>query len=506
MEKKWSFVDLDGTLLSKRKNITKGSLKAIKNYLDANNELVLCTGRWPVSTHNFNMQLEKYSGKKLSYFISLNGAYIYDLKNNAPLFVESIRWDVFEKLLMIQKKFKVAMWIYSLDGIKDKIIYAKKIPFKKIVSKFNFGVVKNYNHDLLKNDPKIKILFMSFNKKKINKVYEWLKTSFYDYLTVIKTSKHNIEITNKSIDKGSGLRFIQKHAKINTKSIYTFGDSGNDVAMFKEAAFRFSFGCKNKELMNNSNFVYKNNKHLKNAFDSITLQKNCSFKENTNLCIQFEQLKSIKNKLYFSKYLLFWQFVVNGNMLIIESKNYPYWVVANIFENIKFNDNIKFITANSLNIYSEKEKKFIFSKSFSDTQKLIIKDNITNKKIKVCVISKNDNKNVLVYRNEKNLEVFLHTYKLEKSFFEKCIRIDLLDIENEINNCISLSIYGELPGEFDKNFKVFYQDNIYFIFRKNSMNKTYLDKQNVKTIKYDVFDNSKQNMDLIDAYLEKNKI
>jgi HAD superfamily hydrolase (TIGR01484 family) len=73
-------VDLDGTLLSKLKHISKSNLKALKTYVDQGGIPVITTGRSIVSAEKYAKSVAGYTNNNAEYVIAFNGAYIKNVK------------------------------------------------------------------------------------------------------------------------------------------------------------------------------------------------------------------------------------------------------------------------------------------------------------------------------------------------------------------------------------------------------------------------------------------
>lgn len=504
MQKRVSFLDLDGTLLNKTKKISKDIHDALKSYVKANNEMIICTGRWPLSANHFNKEIEKYNNYNNFYLISLNGAYIQDLKNNKLLFNKPIRNDVFEKLLMVQKKFKVAMWIYSEHGIKNKIIYSTKIPFKKLVSKFNYGSVIEYNHNIHKNDDKYKILFMSLNDTKLNHLFKWLKDNFEDYLTIIKTSKRNIEITAHNVNKGTAVDFLKKLNNWDLTQLNAFGDSGNDVSMFETSGYRFAFKNKNKALIKLSNFVFKKNKYIPKVLDDVANNRYYyDFKENENILIDVASHEMKHNFLNTAKYLYLWNYIIFNKHITLSSLNLPFWVNKVIFKEFLENKNIIIKSCNDNVVFSEKEKKFIFAKSFSDTQIENLRKYLQDQKVKLFVFETIKG-SYLVYENERLLNLFLVENNLTKHDFNFVVKQKLFKLNKEFKEVLSLSIFGIYPKELINSFKIIRQRKMFHLFSRNP--KFVDDRKYTKTFKIESTSKSSEIFYVIDKYLKSKTI
>ena len=75
------FIDIDGTLRNKNKEITQRTKKAIKNVVDKGIIVVLASGRPRKYTQNVN----KEAGAS-QYIISSNGGNVYDCKERKNLY------------------------------------------------------------------------------------------------------------------------------------------------------------------------------------------------------------------------------------------------------------------------------------------------------------------------------------------------------------------------------------------------------------------------------------
>lgn len=497
MNDKYCFIDLDGTLLSKTKKIKSRTIESLINLSKNDAEIIICTGRWPISANQINNEIEKSIGKRNKYLISLNGAYIEDLQKNEVIFCDFIREDVFKKLLIIQKKFKVAIWIYSKNGIKNKIIYSKGIPIKNIVSKFNYGKVVEFNDKLsLDGDSKIKVLFMSPFASRISKVFNWLNQYFSNYLSIIRTSSNNIEITNKNINKGTAIEKIIKIENLKINQTYGLGDSGNDIPMFNQVGYRISFGDKNKELLDLSNVNYKNNKFLPEALNKISSNEISSFNSKIKkLNIKINNINDNLYKLNVSKYDLLWRYNINQNKIKIEIPKYSYWVTKKILLDFFYNENFEIYSNNNCTVFSMKEKKFIFSKSFSDTQIDLIKNILSNNKIQLFVLEKDNGNTILYYLDLKIYMEFLSENKFLDSDFSEIKNINDLN-ESELKKISSITFYKSEIQELDSDFLINKRKNLLFIL--NNANNKIDNNENVITID----ELNKNSMIIVEKFLQ----
>lgn len=373
MDFKLALLDLDGTLLNKTGNIPDKHLEVLKKYTDNGGKIVICTGRWPVSAKFFNSKVQEYTGVKNDYMISLNGAIISDSNTNKVYFSKYINEDVFKKLLLVREKFKVAMWIYSKSGIESKIIHTYQIPFKKIISKFNYGKVVSHD-SYVNNAQALKVLFIHWDKKRIEKAFEWLNKYFSNYLTISKTSSNNLEITAYKTSKGEALEKISELMNIPKNEIAVFGDSGNDISMFEKAGLKISIGEKNQDLLDvANNFVSKKEGGFATAIEKYLLNDSEKLNhKNVSYTLKFNKLNSNLLLKDFVKNKNVWNYLIHQNQVNYITNN-PLWMNLNYFNNFLLNKNTYISSGNFNSLFSLKKNNFISSRSFyeKDRQEII---------------------------------------------------------------------------------------------------------------------------------------
>ena len=90
------------------------------------------------------------------------------------------------------------------------------------------------NHALDTNDI-IKFYFFSNDKNKMDNWYDYLNNHFTTDagFQIYSTSNHNSEIMVYGTDKATGLKTVAKALELPLQDIHAFGDSMNDIPMFK---------------------------------------------------------------------------------------------------------------------------------------------------------------------------------------------------------------------------------------------------------------------------------
>lgn len=396
-----AFIDLDGTLLNSIAKITKQSLESVKKLVNQDTNITICTGRWPISAIAYNDILNKYCSIQNKYLISMNGSLIFNLKENKIINSFFVEDDILKKLFLIQKKYKIAIWVYNKRGIENKIIYCNGIPLKLIVGYFNYGKLKKikYNNFSFQNDT-YKVLYLSFNKKKIQRLYNWLNDNLSNYINIIKVSKYAIEIVSKNSSKGNAILKLAKDEKINLKNCYAFGDSNNDLTMFNVVGNSFSINSKSLSLKNiSSDCFFGKHAFSESIEDGIINKKNI-------INVDFDKLNSIPK---------------NDNMKYMISINK------------KFNEFSK-EDIKEINKYNISDFNLIYNDGYSiDKNFNIIKSSFINKEVFLYlkkIFLKSQAKISIVYIKNEKIKFKSKSIKLSKNMLFRSMNIYSIEINN----------------------------------------------------------------------------
>ena len=97
--------------------------------------------------------------------------------------------------------------------------------------------------------------------------------SISDTMDYIRIDDTQYEILLKDHDKGTGLKYVADHLDISTDDCYAFGDSNNDISMFKAAGHSIAMGNSCDELKEIAEYVTDsvNDDGLYNAFEHYHL-------------------------------------------------------------------------------------------------------------------------------------------------------------------------------------------------------------------------------------------
>lgn len=251
-------LDLDGTCLDSRGEMTDRTRKILEKYGKAGTEIVFTTGR-PIA--GILSELRSISGT--NYAIALNGGLVYQLADNSIIYRKSI--DKREVMLVrdIVLRHDALTDVASGGlGIGDKKTYdraenyIKNDDFRKYYLSSR-GSKQNLweNIEELESVEKINMFFSDMDDRR--------KT--LEELQILKTSKvcsgmpNNIEINHCEVNKGNALKWLCEKLDIDISELIAFGDGGNDIDMIKTAGCGVAMANACEELKEISDIVTKSN-------------------------------------------------------------------------------------------------------------------------------------------------------------------------------------------------------------------------------------------------------
>ena len=241
------FTDVDGTsFINETQTVLESTLIAFRKLRENDIKVFICTSR----SYQETLQLPREYLKEIDGIICSTGSFIYykgklikrhDLDNKEL----EIMINIFDKYNCVYRYIT-----------KDNIGYLNKYNIDAINSfKYLYDYVpdiKPYDNEIISN----LMCFTLTDKIKNKKLYEELynKLSNSNLLDLIQV----IEITNKGINKGSGIKDVCNKLNIDIKDTIGFGDSLNDIDMFNTVNYSIAMGNAKEQLKQYATYITDN--------------------------------------------------------------------------------------------------------------------------------------------------------------------------------------------------------------------------------------------------------
>lgn len=253
-------IDLDGTLLNSKGDISSENRNAIKLAKEKGLEIVLCSGRITSSVQTISLDIGADN-----YLISGNGAELYDIKNKKILYDNYMSKETTLKLIEFCEENSIYYSIFTENSILTKalnynvLVYNSENSTKEINKRTNINITQNI-YEYIKNsktDKFAKITICDNNKTIFNGIINKLRNiKNIEVLDVAHMSNKTIntekgemnvqyyytEVTSKNVNKWNALIKLAEKLNVNIKEIACIGDNINDKEMIQKSGLGIVMG------------------------------------------------------------------------------------------------------------------------------------------------------------------------------------------------------------------------------------------------------------------------
>ncbi|WP_195643714.1 HAD-IIB family hydrolase [Thomasclavelia ramosa] len=243
--------DFDGTIYFENQlnKFNKADLEAIRIYQKKGHLFGLCTGR------PLNGIVKLTSGLiDFDFYILSSGAVILDKKFNI-LTSETINFSVLKRICtFVSDKFIVSIQSNNkLYSLKEK----SNIPIEQIIiqdiDELKYGDIYGISFDA------ITIYDAKQMADEINKQFNLDVKAFQN--------KNYVDVVSKRTSKGKALEYLKSTLNIDT--LYSIGDSYNDIPMFEKSDYAYTFLTSPDDVKKQADFVIDSvNKAIKHNLEN----------------------------------------------------------------------------------------------------------------------------------------------------------------------------------------------------------------------------------------------
>lgn len=269
-------IDLDGTLLNSYGDISNENKEAIKYALNKGVEVVLASGRDPLTMQKISKELEIKN-----YLIAGNGASVYDIKAQKNIYENFIDTNKALKIIKMCKENSIFFNLYTDKGIITESlnfnvkVFNSENNHKASEKQTNIEIVKDI-YEYAQNNPLniLKIIICDDSKIIFNNISQKLKQiRGIEVLDVAHMSRKIIrvgteeveieyyytEVSSKDVDKWNAIEYLINTLQIKKEEVMAIGDNINDKKMVQNSAVGVAMGKSALAIENIGDFITEDN-------------------------------------------------------------------------------------------------------------------------------------------------------------------------------------------------------------------------------------------------------
>jgi Cof subfamily protein (haloacid dehalogenase superfamily) len=261
-------LDMDGTTLSSKNEISPENIQAIKKAQGLGHIVMILSGRAPES---INELLAIYDlncpiGGSNGTAVFADGK-LLELTSLTSLQEKKTTEEIEKEVVPFKIYTNKGIYVHSEWSVRlEKVISSRVVPAEYYVDE-NYGKMTRIPDEsdgalifddietLLKDEELTiqKFFILVLDPAQKNRLLASLKS--IDGLYVTTSSPFNIEVMNINGNKGNGLKVMAKYLNIPLEDTVAIGDQYNDIPMFKVAGFSIAMGNAEEEIKRMSDYI-----------------------------------------------------------------------------------------------------------------------------------------------------------------------------------------------------------------------------------------------------------
>ncbi len=224
--------DVDGTLVTEDKVLTKRAQAAVRSLYEADIQFAITSGRPPVG---MAMLFEDLALK--TPIAGFNGG-LFVRRDLSVLAQNTVPADIARRAIDLLRERGLDTWVYRGNDWLITKPDAPHVVREAWTVKFEPKVVAAY--DEFTNIAKI--VGVSDDLDRVHRCEAEAQAAFGDRVTASRSQPYYLDITSRQANKGAVLTYLAQHLNVPAGEIATIGDQPNDVLMFKSSGFSIAMG------------------------------------------------------------------------------------------------------------------------------------------------------------------------------------------------------------------------------------------------------------------------
>ena len=231
--------DVDGTLVTEQKVLTKRAQSAVKALQATGILFAITSGRPPRGMAMLFNELELDTP-----IAGFNGG-LFVKRDLTILAEKTVPADVARQAIDLIRNHGLDAWVYSGNDWLITRSDAPHVAREAWTVKFEPKVVRNFDQ----LPPQVaKIVGVSDDLDCVRRCEADAQAAFGQRATANRSQPYYLDVTNKDANKGAVVEYLSRHLNVPAEAIATIGDQPNDVLMFKRSGFSIAMGNASDEV------------------------------------------------------------------------------------------------------------------------------------------------------------------------------------------------------------------------------------------------------------------
>ena len=243
--------DVDGTLVTQEKVLTKEAIAAAQELRAAGIRLALTSGRPP---RGMQMLIEPL--RLESQIAGFNGG-VYVNPDMSVIATHLLAPEVAKEAMRLILDKGLDAWLYTAEDwlVRDK--NAPHVAREAWTVKFEAKVTSGFSDDLLSRA--VKIVGVSDDAALVAQCETTAQAALGERASATRSQPYYLDVTHPQANKGAVVTTLSRLLRIDTAEIATIGDMPNDVLMFKKSGFSIAMGNASDEVKRQAKAVTATN-------------------------------------------------------------------------------------------------------------------------------------------------------------------------------------------------------------------------------------------------------
>lgn len=248
-------IDVDGTLVTPLKRLTKENIAAIERAKDAGIHIALVSGRPFHSMIDINKSLGL--DKKGHFTICQNGSYVFDNFSQKPMFGTFQSPSDLVKVEKLLEGFRLD--ISAMDGENFYSNKKRANIYTKIDAKIHKMPIKIVDYENLPEDMEFGRFMVLGSSHEIKRFVENMPDEIKNNYYPVQTAPFLVEIMNKNTNKGYAISQMADKLSYKMEEVMAIGNEKNDIPMLEAAGFAVAMGNAVDDLKKHADYITKSN-------------------------------------------------------------------------------------------------------------------------------------------------------------------------------------------------------------------------------------------------------